>query len=299
IENGSENISSSKTRFELDKVTCPKGSVPIRRTTKEDLSRAKSLLNNNILAASVGHKAEIYLKYRGGANYYGIKGTTSIYNPKCSIAQSSASNLYVRNGEGGAVNVISIGWHVFPHIYGNDRTYVFASWTSDSFVKTGCYNYLCRGFVQTNRQYHIGAAVPKTSVYGGDIVDMPITIVQDQRTKNWWININGQAIGYYPQALFNNLKTANQVGWGGATIAIGAPSPQMGSGSFPDRNYEHTCYFRNIGYQNQTNSVYQGPDEYSARVFHDVPQCFGVAYYGQERNPYGYSLQFGGPGGRC
>ncbi|KAI5445825.1 hypothetical protein KIW84_013892 [Lathyrus oleraceus] len=281
IEDRGVNISSTKTSFELNKVNCPKGFVPIRRTTKEDLKRTKSFLNYNILATATTHKAEVFLKYITGDNYYGIMGTTSVYNPRCSIAQASSSNIYVRNGEGGTFNQILVGWH------------------SDGFVRTGCYNLQCRGFVQIHSQYHIGAVVSKTSVYGGDMVEMPISIVQDERSKNWWITINGKAVGYYPQALFNNLKTANQVGWGGATIAVGAPSPQMGSGSFPDRNFEHACYFKNIGYKNETNSPYYGPDQYAAHIYHDAPECFGVDYYGKQKSPYGYSLQFGGPGGRC
>ncbi|CAK8531945.1 unnamed protein product [Lathyrus sativus] len=299
IKSKSMNISQTKTNFILDKLNCPKGSVPIRRTTKEDLIRAKSLSNNNILATRTTHKAEVYLRYFGGKNYYGITGTASVYNPRCTIAQASSSNIYVRNGQGNAFNEISVGWHVFPHINGDDRTYAFATWTSDGYMKTGCYNVQCQGFVQTNSQYHIGTVIPQTSVYGGDIVEMPVSIVQDERSKNWWITINGKAVGYYPQALFNNLKTADQVGWGGATIAMGAPSPQMGSGFFPDRNFGHACYFKNIGYKNKTNSAYYGPDEYLTDIYRDVPSCFGVDYYGKQNSPYGYSLQFGGPGGRC
>ncbi|CAI8589841.1 unnamed protein product [Vicia faba] len=293
------NILPTKIRFELDQIVCPKGSVPIRRTTKEDLIRTKSLLNNNILVKRAAHKAEVYIKPLYGENYYGISGTTSVYNPKCSIAQASASNLYVRNGEGDAVNEITVGWHVFPHINGNDRTFAYATWTSDNYVKTGCYNTQCQGFVQTHRQYHIGAPVQKTSVYGGEMVDMPISIDQDEKSKNWWITINGKPVGYYPQALFSNLKEAVQVGWGGGTIAIGVPSPQMGSGSFPDENFEHACYFKNIGYKNGTNSQYYGPEHYAAETYHDAPECFGVEYYDKQKSPFGYSLQFGGPGGQC
>ncbi|XP_058726346.1 protein neprosin-like, partial [Vicia villosa] len=293
------NISPTKTRFGLDIVNCPKGSVPIRRTTKEELIRAKSLLENNTLAKRDAHKAEVYLKNFHGENYYGVSGTTSVYKPECTIEQASASNAYVRNGEGGAINEISVGWHVFPHIYGNDRTYAYATWTSDNYVKTGCYNVQCQGFVQIHSQYHIGAAMQNTSVYGGDTFTMSINIYQDAKSKNWWISIFGNTIGYYPQELFNNLKEAVQVGWGGATIAIGAPSPKMGSGYFPDGNFKHACYFQNIGYKNATNSQYYGPDYSAAKVFHDVPECFGVDYYGRHESPFGYCLQFGGPGGKC
>ncbi|KAL5098237.1 hypothetical protein RYX36_002564 [Vicia faba] len=290
------NISSTKTRFGSDIVDCPKGSVPIRRTTKEDLIRAKILLNNNTLVKRKAHRAEVYVS---GRHYYGVRGTTSVYKPECSINQASMSNAYVRNGEGGALNKISVGWHVFPHIYGNDRTYAYATWTSDGYVKTGCYNLQCQGFVQIHSKYHIGVPLQPVSVYGGDIYEMPVAIYQDAKSKNWWLSIFGETIGYYPQELFNNLKEAVQVGWGGSTIAMGDPSPKMGSGYFPDKNFKHACYFLNIGYKNATNSQYYGPNYSEAKGFHDVPECFGVEYYGRQESPYGYCLQFGGPGGKC
>ncbi|KAL5098234.1 hypothetical protein RYX36_002561 [Vicia faba] len=272
------NISSTKTRFGSDIVDCPKESVPIRRTTKEDLIRAKILLNNNTLVKREAHRAEVYVR---GGHYYGVRGTTSVYKPECSINQASMSNAYVRNGEGGALNKISVGWH------------------SDGYVKTGCYNLQCQGFVQIHSKYHIGVPLQPVSVYGGDIYEMPVAIYQDAKSKNWWLSIFGETIGYYPQELFNNLKEAVQVGWGGSTIAMGDPSPKMGSGYFPDKNFKHACYFLNIGYKNATNSQYYGPNYYEAKGFHDVPECFGVEYYGRQESPYGYCLQFGGPGGKC
>jgi hypothetical protein len=44
--------------------------------------------------------------------------------------------------------------------------------------KTGCYNMLCSGFVQTDQSYHLGGRVTKTSTYGGEMIEMPISIYQ-------------------------------------------------------------------------------------------------------------------------
>ncbi|KAJ1391139.1 Neprosin activation peptide [Sesbania bispinosa] len=41
--------SLAKPIFGIEKGTCPPGTVPIRRTTKDDIIRVKSLLNNHIL----------------------------------------------------------------------------------------------------------------------------------------------------------------------------------------------------------------------------------------------------------
>jgi hypothetical protein len=45
-------------------------------------------------------------------HYYGIKGTTSVYNPKIGKDQSSAGHLFIQNENGDATNKIIVGWHV-------------------------------------------------------------------------------------------------------------------------------------------------------------------------------------------
>ncbi|XP_052733541.1 uncharacterized protein LOC108339077 [Vigna angularis] len=77
-------IASGKTRqktlgtkpmFGLDKDECPMGTVPILRTTKDDLIREKSLLNDHILVQDIPgvHIAEVALKPNYGP-YYGVGG---------------------------------------------------------------------------------------------------------------------------------------------------------------------------------------------------------------------------------
>jgi len=44
---------SKKFLFELDKDQCPKGTVPVRRTTKEELVREKKLLNSSIFVQDI------------------------------------------------------------------------------------------------------------------------------------------------------------------------------------------------------------------------------------------------------
>ncbi|KAK2453589.1 hypothetical protein QL285_001255 [Trifolium repens] len=254
--------------FGFEKEECPTGTVPIRRTTKDDLIHSKSLWNNSILNSnSVDRHVAIVSPLEPGP-YYGVSGTTSIYGPKITIAQSSSSHLYIQSGDG--TNKIIVGWH------------------SDNFGKTGCYNIQCPGFVQVHSQYHLGEALPNVSVYGGPIYDLPINIFQGN--NKWWVMIHNKAVGYFPVSLFPNLKAADQVGWGGGTIAIDAPSPPMGSGYFPDGNPYHSCYFKNIAYKNAIESGDLRPNK--VQEIRDVPNCYRVKYQSND-----YSLLFGGPGG--
>ncbi|XP_027368487.1 uncharacterized protein LOC113874463 [Abrus precatorius] len=293
---------NSSTRFKvlLEKYSCPTGTVPIRRTTKEDLIRAKSLFNYHMLTKDHPgtHGAEVILTSKT-SSYTGVSGDTSLWNPKVEKDQISAAYLWVQNGPVETNNRIVVGWHVAPQLYGDNATHVYAAWTSDNFKKTGCYNYHCPGFVQTDDQIHLGTRAEETSVYGGDIYEVSIAIIQDSMTKNWWLNMENRSVGYFPAALFSNMAKADQVGWGGRTnTPAGTRSPPMGSGAFPDNNFVHACYFRHVYFKNTTEESY-GPQIYQTQTFTDKPECYGVEYYGDQGKDVDYSLQFGGPGGNC
>ncbi|CAJ1970954.1 unnamed protein product [Sphenostylis stenocarpa] len=230
--------------FGLDKDECPTGTVPIRRTTKEDLIREKSL-NYSIMndGGIIGlHRAEVALSSQLGP-YYAVHGWNSIYNPKVVGAyQASIAHIWVQNGRGNKFNVISFGWHVDPQVNGDYATHLYAAWTME---------------------------------------------------------VRGMHIGYFPAAIFSNLRGAEQVGWGGRTLTPRrTSSPPMGSGYFPDRNFFHASFFKMISYQNETR-ISHGPENYLIQYFADKRSCFGLSYYGNLGGFDGYSLQFGGPGGNC
>ncbi|XP_068488421.1 protein neprosin-like [Phaseolus vulgaris] len=211
----------------------------------------------------------------------------------------SLSHIWVQNGLGDATNKISVGWHVAPHFYGDTATYIYTSWTSDNFKNKGCFNLYCSGFVQTNPKKYIGSLVTQTSTYGGPMVATALSLAKDPNTQNWWLNIEGSNIGYFPAKLFPNMSSADQVGWGGRTLTPpNTPSPRMGSGYFPDKNFGLSCYFRQVSFQNESRTDY-GPPIYDTGTINDNPNCFGVEYYGDLGRKAGYSLQFGGPGGEC
>jgi len=47
---------------------------------------------------------------------------------------------------------------------------------NDSYHRTGCYNLLCPGFVQTNKNIALGAAISPISSYNGDQFDITLLI---------------------------------------------------------------------------------------------------------------------------
>ncbi|XP_057434713.1 uncharacterized protein LOC130727565 [Lotus japonicus] len=288
------NDSPSKSAFGLE-IPCPSGTVPIRRTTKDDLIRAKSL--SDAPEAPDNHVAEVHLKPQG--TYYGIKGTASIWNPKVENNQSSSALVWVRNGPTSVfpTNEIIAGWHVDPQRYGDFGTHFFAAWTADNY-RTGCYNTLCHGFVQTDSTFYLGALISNTMDYNRNLIfDLPISISLEQGTKNWLLNVYNRNIGYFPAELFPNLSSATQVGWGGRTTSTITSNPPMGSGNFPDKNIIHSCYFKFVSFKDQ-NQQFQLPGKQIMEAYSDRPKCYGAQYLGFQEG-VGTILQFGGPGGYC
>ncbi|XP_045828829.1 uncharacterized protein LOC123920587 [Trifolium pratense] len=290
----SMKISSTKSIYGLEKVSCPKGTVPIRRVTKDDLIRGKYLFNDRTLTQN-GFRtgtAHVFLRPSGGP-YYGVNGTTSVWHPSVVMGQESAGHLYVQNGNGDGTNKIIVGWHVFPQLYHNDNaTHLYTYWKSGN--ANGCYNILCSGFVQTAQEYFVGSRIPRTSVYRGAMTEMPISLVQDPASKNWWLSVAFKSIGYFPAHLFSNLKEAGEVGWGGLTVTpSGTNSPPMGTGDFVNGDFSEVCYFRHVAYQSVSRK-FIGPATSLASTFNDCPKCYNVVYYGDKGGQFGYSLQFGG-----
>jgi hypothetical protein len=118
--------------------------------------------------------------------------------------------------------------------------------------------------------------------------------MQDRTSHNWWLTVADKTIGYFPAALFPNMIKPSGAGWGGSTLSpAGTSSPPMGSGHFPDKNFVHASYFREVGIQDDDSGKYYGA---SVEEDSDTIDCYDVKYYGDQGEEFGYSLQFGGPG---
>ncbi|XP_058744794.1 protein neprosin-like [Vicia villosa] len=296
----SEKTSSIKAVFGLQEDKCPPGTVPIKRTTKNDLIGGKSYFNNGLVEHTHGnHYAEVISKPGIFESYNEISGISSVYNINAKNDQTSSSVMYVRNGPD-STSYIGMGWHVAPQLYNDDATHLYIVWTTDNFKTTGCFNLQCSGFVQTSPRNYLGGRFENTSIYGGHMIEITISITQDPQTQDWMLFNENEMLGYFPATLFSNLKSAHQVGWGGRTSSSnGGPSPPMGSGYFPDHIYTHASYFRYVTYKVNNSTETIEPMEYHLEEVFDKPKCYSVKYYGVYENEVGHSLQFGGPGGSC
>ncbi|KAL3511321.1 hypothetical protein ACH5RR_030722 [Cinchona calisaya] len=289
---------------------CPQGTIPIRRTSEQDILRASSIrrfarkLPTTIRRDSTGNVHEHAVGYVTGDEYYGAKASINVWAPQvASQYEFSLSQMWVIAGSFyDDLNTIEAGWQVSPELYGDNYPRFFTYWTSDAYQATGCYNLLCSGFVQTNNQIAIGAAISPTSSYNGGQFDISLLIWKDPKHGNWWLEFgSGILVGYWPSFLFTHLRdSASMVQFGGEVINSGVSgfhtSTQMGSGHFADEGFGKASYFRNLQVVDSDNSLIPFSN---LQVLADHPNCYDIQ--GGNNHVWGNYFYYGGPGrnSRC
>ncbi|XP_043693322.1 uncharacterized protein LOC122643808 [Telopea speciosissima] len=317
----SEQSSNSITQLWHFSGRCPEGTIPIRRTTKDDILRASSVERfgmkkhttipqpHSVNPAAInpgGHEHAI--AYVKGDKYYGTKATINLWKPNTQQPNEfSLSQLWVvEDSSSQDVNTIEAGWQVLPYFYGDNNTRLFIYWTSDSYQSTGCYNLVCSGFVQTNNQIALGGSLSPVSAYSGSQYDITILVwkvktnvsiyLRDPTDGKWWMQLNDSVLGYWPSSLFSYLAdSASMIEWGGEvtnTESFGQhTSTQMGSGHFPQEGNGKASYFRNIQVIDGSNNL-KAPNGISTLAMYAT--CYNIL--SGNNSDWGNYFYYGGPG---
>ncbi|CAN1310823.1 hypothetical protein LINPERPRIM_LOCUS28216, partial [Linum perenne] len=311
--NPTGNVAASFQAWTQSGETCPEGTIPIRRTTEDDILRASSLntfgkkLRRHVRrdTNSNGHEVITLLiqhavGYVSGDQYYGAKASINVWAPQVTNQyEFSLSQMWVISGSfGDDLNTIEAGWQVSPELYGDNYPRFFTYWTTDAYQATGCYNLLCSGFIQTNNRIAIGAAISPTSSYTGGQFDISLLIWKDPKHGNWWLEFgSGVLVGYWPAFLFTQLKDhATMVQYGGEVVNSRASSgfhtsTQMGSGHFAGEGFGKASYFRNLQVVDWDNNLVPLSN---LKVLADHPNCYDIQ--GGINKVWGNYFYYGGPG---
>ncbi|KAL0907018.1 hypothetical protein M5K25_025556 [Dendrobium thyrsiflorum] len=291
---------------------CPEGTIPIRRTRKEEVLRASSVKRygrkkqrtiprprfaDPDLINESGHQHAI--AYVEGDKYYGAKAIINVWEPNIQQTNEfSLSQLWILGGSFGQdLNSIEAGWLVSPDLYGDNNTRLFTYWTSDSYQATGCYNLLCSGFIQISSEIAMGATISPVSKYGRSQYDISILVWKDPKEGNWWMQFGSDYVmGYWPSFLFSYLaESASMVEWGGEVVNSEPDgqhtATEMGSGHFPEEGFGKASYFRNIQIVDESNNL-KSPK--GIDLFTDQSNCYDVQ--NGNNGDWGSYFFFGGPG---
>ncbi|KAL0713938.1 hypothetical protein Bca4012_020916 [Brassica carinata] len=235
---------------------CPVGTIPVRRVSRIDITRASSLSHfgrkthhrYSFLDNALQHKANFNLTAERlrepgsnnrseaiivalGFNFVGAQSDINIWNPPG-----------VQAGDYSSAQISLLGG------ISNSFESIEAGWMRDAYTKTGCINLLCSGFVQTTTKFALGAAIEPVSSAGGDQY-----YIADPQSGNWWLTCGNNVMGYWPGTLFNALKhSATAVQWGGEVyspnVMMTKPHTKtpMGSGNWASSLWSRACFHTNL-----------------------------------------------------
>ncbi|XP_010545136.1 PREDICTED: uncharacterized protein LOC104817584 [Tarenaya hassleriana] len=272
---------------------CPENTVPIRRTTRKDLLRWGSIgsygkKDPNAIRNYGSHPAANFdptiheyaiIRGRGGI-YNGIEAAINVWKPHVQEwNEFSLAQMWIVGG-----------------IDAPDLNSLEAGWQADRY-KTGCYNHLCSGFVQTNQGIGIGATFDRVSTYDGEQFKVTLLIMKDPQSGDWWLIVNDVSVGYWPKSILSHLKgSASAVDWGGEILnfKVGGrhTNTDMGSGHFAEEGFKKSCSMDHIFIVDEHHVK---RDAENVKVDMDNAKCYNLAHGSNDPNWRTY-IYFGGPG---
>ncbi|KAI3847433.1 hypothetical protein MKW98_032759 [Papaver atlanticum] len=289
IEIKQEIVSTNSLKTFMNQLDgCPKGTVPIRRTSREDLIAAKLSVNG----PDDQYRAGISYDTKSGETIYGASGEMTVWNPNVYPDQFSSAEIALQSGSQDHINVIKYGWMVNPQLYGNNVTRGFAYWTTDGGKITGCYNTLCYGFIQTHSHYTPDMPFVDTSNIGGEQIYFTAQITLDKQEGKWWLTLQDSIrIGYWPEEFFPAFAPGvASVFWGGRVKSSQyGISPPMGSGQPINDHFADAGFIDKIQYFNMDSYPLQ-PEKPTDTI--DCSEHYKAQYY-----PDHNALYSGGSGG--
>jgi len=296
-----------KDRYGND-LTCPGGTVPLRRVTLEEITRFETLAHflrkhgqprrrqGSIVAPEADATPHEYAHASQRVNNIGGHSVLGLWAPAvASPSIFSLSQHWYVNDTQGPVQTVEVGWQVYPGMYGHAQPVLFTYWTADGYNNTGAYNNTAGNFVQVGATYAPGMALETWSQVGGAQVELELLVML--QNGNWWVFVNGtdaaSAMGYYPTSLYNGGPLANGatvVDYGGETVGQGQ-YPPMGSGEFSARGYKYAAYHRNIYFLTSATTS----TDASLTAYQSTPASYTIDV--ANSNGWGEYFYFGGPGG--
>ncbi|XP_056686501.1 uncharacterized protein [Spinacia oleracea] len=155
--------------MQLEDERCHEGTIPIRRWSKDEfiqilqftkdyISRSKPNTKNQQQTGT--HFAIVQTNSDPSkVKYYGVNCELNVYNPHIMPQQYSSGEMIIQNGN----DRIQVGWTVNPALNKDNRTHLFQYFNAG---QSHCFNMLCPGFVNVNKDIPIDFAVKRTTRRG-------------------------------------------------------------------------------------------------------------------------------------
>ncbi|MCL7043487.1 hypothetical protein MKW94_007895 [Papaver nudicaule] len=294
----------------LQKKGCPSGTVPIRRTTRDDLVNAKQYMkkiepfyaNNTFPNTDIAYHFVAVEEVINGKQYYGALSSISTHDLTVYRGEFSTSQIWIVNGPINEINTIEFGLIHDPSLFRDSRARLYGSWTTDGHRSTGCRNMLCLGFMQISSTITFGQDF-RASIYGKEVHENYFMV--NLNAGNWWLNVGPYAdamvpVGYWPGAIFNHLNvSASVVRHGGFVSKTSRGStPPMGNGHIPQTDdYSKTAFMSQMKYIDKDNNRLDIDPRFIEIKNSARTDCYNIIFDGNLGQHWDMTMVYGGPGG--
>ena len=234
---------------------------------------------------------------------YGCESVLAVWDPWCELsADHSISQFGIQNYDNPQLQSLEAGWIHCKDQFGDDLLHCFTYYTTNGYSKDGNdlggYDTDYTGWVQYDANIYPGVVINAVDWIG--IPSYELEIKYQLYQGNWWFELQGTWIGYYPSSLFGSQagKTLNDHAewcgfWGEVYSALSDTSQtttSMGSGQRAEVGFPFTAYQRNM--QTQTNSTGSMADSLGT-LSTDSSTLYDIQF-GAE--PFSQWIFFGGSG---
>ncbi|CAN8274147.1 unnamed protein product [Cochlearia groenlandica] len=310
ITNNNISDKADPLQFLQEDITCPDGTVIVKRTTMQELINAQRLRsagfngpkhfiterNNNDVTGKYYAASVEY----GPSSFTGVKGKLNLWDTQVSPDQYTLSYIAVAGGAQERFSTIFVGWMVNPSRYhmAEDHVRLYTFWSGHN--NPGCYDMTCPGFVQVSKKIPPGVFVTPASIYNGDQYELNLTLYQDRAKGDWWFAFNSENVGYWPATLFipeGLAKRAEYASWGGQAYSPSTEkSPVMGSGHWPSEGFGKAAYVNDIKIIDGSGKVLD-PESGRMKTRETDSKCYKAVYVHEDKEPWLRAVYYGGPGG--
>jgi hypothetical protein len=291
----------ARQRYGTETALCPDGTVPILHLTSESLKRFNSLddfFKKN--APNVSNSHHEYVTSGEAVSAHAVRSILSINDPAFERTEEmSLSQIWVTSQATAGVQTAEAGWQVYQDKWHDAYPHLFIYYTADGYHNTGCYNTDCHKFVIYNNSFVLGTAFVTYSVPGGSQIYYEL-IWSQNAAGDWWLQFNGDYVGYYPHTLYNNpglLNGATHASYGGELapeLSLGRHSKiDMGSGVFSSSTWPNAAFHTGVEHCTISGTGCVWAYAHLAAESVTNPNCYTLTFADPPTNSAFY---FGGPG---
>ncbi|XP_018728634.2 uncharacterized protein LOC104446011 [Eucalyptus grandis] len=284
----------------IKRLDCPTGTVPIRRTSKEELIAAKMQVkvharrsDPNTVEEHGLHIAIVRTEFGSLKKYNGGGMFSSVEVPKAWGAQYSAGQMKIEN----IPDFIQAGWMVNPSLYSDNLTRGFIF---QKMGKSSCFNVHCPGFILVRSDHPVDAIFEAHSHTGGPVYTYNYFIYRDPTSGVWWLELGEDSIvvGFWPRKIFSSpglQDLATYLEWGGQTYSPpDVKSLPMGRGDFPTGDVKLTASCQDITTITEAHDQVPATD---TQAYSDKEKHYLAMDRGYLKGPLQHVMFYGGPGG--